>query len=164
MANGDFFFADQHLLHEEPDDTLPFGNVQGFGGRTQPRQKAGQRLGEPEIGLPILRTIDDGLQFAMQSPLLTTEFGRSVAQLVDCDQLLLIGVDQAVDAFADPDQTVPQVALALLVWIGGAGCLQSPVELGVDSVPDPRASGPLRPRRRHRASPGAPADCRTPVR
>ena len=75
MANGDFFFADQHLLHEEPDDALPFGNVQGFGGRTQPRQKAGQRLGEPEIGLPILRTIDGGLQFAMQSLLLTTELG-----------------------------------------------------------------------------------------
>ena len=32
------------------------------------------------------------------------------------------------------------------------------------SVPDPRASGPLRPRRHHRTSPGAPADCRTPVR
>ena len=58
-------------------------SVQGFGGRAQPRQKAGQRLGEPEIGLPILRMIDDRLRFAMQSLLLTTEFGRSVAQLVD---------------------------------------------------------------------------------
>ena len=132
MTNGDIFFAYQHLLHDEPDDALPFGDVQGFGGRAQPRQEAGQRLGEPEIGLPVLRPIDGGLQFAMQSLLLTTELGRSVAQLVDGNQLLLIGVDQAVDAFSDPDQTVPQVVLALLVWIGGAGRLQSPVDLGAD--------------------------------
>ena len=132
MANGDFVLGDQHLLHDEPDDALPFGDVQGFGGRVQPRQKAGQRLGEPEIGLAILRTIDGGLQFAIQRLLLTAEFGRSVAQLVDRDQLLLIGVDQAADAFSDPDQTVPQVVLALLAWIGGAGRLQSPIDLGAD--------------------------------
>ena len=132
MANGDFVLGYQHLLHDEPDDALPFGDVQGFGGRAQPRQKAGQRLGEPEIDLPILDTIDGGLQLAIQSLLLTTELGRSIAQLVDCNQLLLIGVDQAVDAFSDPDQTVPQVVLALLVWIGGAGRLQSPVNLGAD--------------------------------
>ena len=61
MANGDFVLGYQHLLHDEPDDALPFGDVQGFGRRVQPRQKAGQRLGEPEIVLPILRTIDGGL-------------------------------------------------------------------------------------------------------
>ena len=87
---------------------------------------------EPEIGLPILGAIDGGLQFAMQSLLLTTELGRSVAQLVDGDQLLLIGVDQAADALADPDKPVPQVSLALLVGIGRTGRLQSPVDLGAD--------------------------------
>ena len=64
MADGDFVLGDKYLLHEEPDDTLPFGEVQSFGGRTQPRQKGGQSLGEPEPGLPILGTIDGGLQFA----------------------------------------------------------------------------------------------------
>ena len=33
MADGDFVLGDKYLLHEEPDDTLPFGDVQGFGGR-----------------------------------------------------------------------------------------------------------------------------------
>ena len=29
MADGDFVVGDENLLHEEPDDTLPFGDVQG---------------------------------------------------------------------------------------------------------------------------------------
>ena len=68
MADGDFVLGDQYLLHEESDDTLPFGDVQGFGGRAQPRQKAGQGLGEPEIGLPTLSAIDGGLQFRDAEP------------------------------------------------------------------------------------------------
>ena len=131
MADGDFVLGDQNLLHEEPDDTLPFGDVQGFGGcgRAQPRQKAGQGLGETEIGLPILGAIDGGLQLAMQSLFLAVQLGRSVAQLVDGDQLFLIGRDQAVDPLADPDKPMPKVGLALLVGIGDTGCLQSPVDL-----------------------------------
>ena len=129
MADGDFVLGDQNLLHEEPDDTLPFRDVQGFGGRAQPRQKAGQGLGEPEIGLPILDTIDGGLQFAVQRLFLTAERRRSGAQLVDGDQLFLIGRDQAVDPLADPDQAMPKVGLALLVGIGDTGRLQSPVDL-----------------------------------
>ena len=66
MADGDFVLGDQNLLHEEADDTLPLGDVEGFGGRAQPRQKAGQDLGEAQIGLPILGTVDGGLQLAMQ--------------------------------------------------------------------------------------------------
>ena len=129
MADGDFVLGDQNLLHEESDDTLPFGDVQGFGTRAQPRQKAGQGLGEPEIGLPILGAIDGGLQFAMQSLFLAAQLGRSVAQLVDGDQLFLIGRDQAVDTLADPDKPMPKVGLTLLVGIGDTGCLQSPVDL-----------------------------------
>ena len=129
MADGDFVLGDQNLLHEEPDDTLPLGDVQGLGGRAQPRQKAGQGLGEPQIGLPILGAIDGGFQLAVQRLFLTAELGRSVAQLVDGDQLFLIGRDQAVDTLADPDQAMPKVGLALLVGIGDAGRLQSPVDL-----------------------------------
>ena len=120
MANCDFVLDDQYLLHDEPDDAQSFREAQRFGGQAPPRQEAGQALGEPEMGFTILGAIDGGLQFEMQSLLLTTEIGRSVAQLVNGDQLLLIGIDQAVDAFADPDQTVAQVSLALLVWIEGA--------------------------------------------
>ena len=129
MADGDLVFGDQNLLHEEADDTLAFREVQGFGGRAQPRQKAGQGLGEAEIGLPILDTIDGRLQFAVQRLFLPAELGRSVAQFVDGDQLFLIGRDQPVDALADPDQAMPKVGLALLVEIGAAGRLQSPVDL-----------------------------------
>ena len=68
----------------------------------------------------------------MQSLLLAAEFGCSVAQLVDCDQLLLMGIDQTVDALADPDQLVPQVGFAPLIGIGGSGRLQSAVEFGTD--------------------------------
>ena len=35
MANDDFGLADQHVFHEEPDDTLPFGDVQCFGRRDE---------------------------------------------------------------------------------------------------------------------------------
>ncbi|MCY4440255.1 MAG: hypothetical protein OXE53_08610, partial [Deltaproteobacteria bacterium] len=129
MADSDFVLGDQHLLHEEPDDALAFGDVEGFGGRTQPLQKAGQGLGEPEIGLPILGAIDGGLQFAMQSLFLAAQLGRSVAQFVDGDQLFLIGRDQAVDTLADSDKPMPKVGLALLVGIGDTGCLQWPVDL-----------------------------------
>ena len=82
MANGDFVLADQHLLHDEPDDTLPFCDVQSFSGRAQPRQEAGQGLGEAQIGLPILGAIDGGLQFAIQRLLLTTSSGVLYASIV----------------------------------------------------------------------------------
>ena len=129
MADDDFVLGDQNLLHEEPDDTLPFGDVQFLGGGAQPRQKAGQGLGEPQTGLPILGAIDGGFQFAVQRLLLTADLGRSVTQLVDRDQLFLIGRDQPVDALADPDQAMPKVGLALLVGIGDTGRLQAPVDL-----------------------------------
>ena len=132
MANDDGVLADQHLLDEEANDALALGDVQCFGRRAQPCQEVGQGLGEPEIGLAILGTIDGGLQLTVQSLLLTAELGRSVAQLVDGDQLLLIGVDQTPDTIADPDQAVSQFGLALLVGVGGTGRLQSPVDLGAD--------------------------------
>ena len=72
MSDGDVVLADQYLLHKQPDDALPVGDVQGIGARAQPRQKAGQGLGESQIGLAILGTVDGRLQLAMQSLLLTT--------------------------------------------------------------------------------------------
>ena len=132
MANDDLVLPDQHVLHQKPDNALPIGDFQCFSRRPQPLHKAGQGLGEPEIRLSIPGTIDDGFQFAMQGLLLTTELGRPVAQFVDGDQLLLIGIDQAVDALADSDQPSPQVGLALLVGIGGTRRLQSAVDLGAD--------------------------------
>ena len=60
-----------------------------------------QGLGDPEIGLPVLGLIDNGLQFAMQSLFLAAQLGCSGTQLVDSDQLFLIGVHQTVDALAD---------------------------------------------------------------
>ena len=59
----------------------------------------------------------------MQRLFLTAELGRSVAQFVDGNQLFLIGRYQAVNAFADPDQAMPKVGLALLVGIGDTGRL-----------------------------------------
>ena len=84
-------------------NALALWDGQGGGGCAQPRQKTCQGLGDPEIGLPVLGLIDNGLQFAMQSLFLTAQLGHSGAQLVDCDQLFLIGVDQTVDALPDPD-------------------------------------------------------------
>ena len=92
------------------------GMSQGCGGCAQARQKACQGLGDPQIGLPVLGLVDNGLQFAMQSLLLTAQLGHSGAQFVDGDQLFLIGVDQTVDALADPDQAVPQVDLVRAVF------------------------------------------------
>ena len=63
----------------------PPDDVEGLGGGAQPCQEAGQSLGDSEIGLPVLGTIDGRLQLAMQRLLLTAELRRSVAQLVDCD-------------------------------------------------------------------------------
>ena len=40
MANGDHILADLHLIHEEPDNTLPVGDVRGFGGQAQPIQES----------------------------------------------------------------------------------------------------------------------------
>ena len=80
---------------------MAFRDVEGFGGQAQPLQKAGQGLSKPQVDLPVLGPIHSGLQFPIQRLLLTAKLGRSVAQLVDGDQLLLMGIDQTVDALAD---------------------------------------------------------------
>ena len=54
MANSDHVLADLHLFHEEPDITLPVGDVQSFGEQAQPVQESRQGFGQPEPGIPVL--------------------------------------------------------------------------------------------------------------
>ena len=76
MADGDFVLGDKNLLHEEPDDTLAFGDGPGVSAEERNRaRKPVQGLGEAEIGLPILGPVDGGLQFAVQRLFLTAELG-----------------------------------------------------------------------------------------
>ncbi len=79
-----------------------------------------------------LGLLDNGLEFTLQGLLATTEFGRSLPQLVNGDQLLLTGRDQAVDTRADTSQTGLKVALALCVGISIPSCRQATVKLGAD--------------------------------
>ena len=105
VADSDRVLVNQDVLDQQPDDSLPFRNIHCIGGCTQPREEAIQGFGEPQIGFCLACQVDDRLYFGVHSLLLASQPGDSLAQFVDGDQLLLVGIDQTVDAVADTRRT-----------------------------------------------------------
>jgi hypothetical protein len=60
------------------------------------------------------------------------ECRNAVPQLVEGDQVLLVGADQAVDRSVDRDHLVVQALAAALERVAVAHLSQAPVQLGAD--------------------------------
>ena len=125
MPDGDPVGADADFLDHRAQDALTFEDRCGPGALAQPSEEPFQVVGEPEVGLLVNELGGQGLQLAVQVLALRPQRGDPLAQLVPCDQVLLVGADQAVDGRVDGGDLPVQPILAGVDRVGVAHPLQS---------------------------------------
>ncbi len=107
MPNHDSLWPHEHLFDEQTEHPLTFRNRGSIGCSSKTRKKALEILRELEIRLPVHRLCFLGLELSTQGGSLLPEFRRAAAELLQCDQLLLIGLHEAVDgAFGSPKRAL----------------------------------------------------------
>jgi len=89
--------ADEDVFDEQAQDPLPFGHGRGGGLVTQSGEEVLQVVGELEVDLPVGELAVEGVELVAQARLARTQLGHAGAQLVERDQLLLVGADEAGD-------------------------------------------------------------------
>ena len=97
VADEDAFGADEDVLDEQAQDALLLGDGGGCGVAAEPGEEVLQTGGELEVGLPVDELVGQGGELAAQAGLAGAQLGGALAQLVEGDQLFLVGLDQPVD-------------------------------------------------------------------
>ena len=132
MTDCDCIVAHQDVLDEQPDNPLAFRDIHGFGALTQPGEEVCQGLGEFQPDFLFSRLIDDGLPFGIDSLFLSSQRGHSRAQLIDCDQVFLIGLKQTIDRLADTGEISVEFLFAPLARVAPARCFKASCDLDFD--------------------------------
>ena len=101
MTNGDGIFADQNLFNQESDDSLAFNDTKGFRSATQASQESCEGFCQSQEDSAIVSLIGDCLQLSPECLLALTQPRHAIAQLLDRQELFLIGVEQSFHAFAN---------------------------------------------------------------
>lgn len=98
MSDGDAVVADNHFLDEQSDDALAFQNVQALHLCAQARQEFFQRVSEPQIRGLVSELGTQRFEFCLQPRLALPQFGHAPTQLVQAEEVLLVGRQQTLDA------------------------------------------------------------------
>src|SRR4051812_2614485 len=100
MPDGDLVGADEDVFDEQPQDALTFGNGGGGGLGAQVGEEVLEAVGELKVDLAVGQLGVEGLNLLAQAVLAGAQRGHAGAQLIEGDQLLLVGADQPVDRLA----------------------------------------------------------------
>jgi hypothetical protein len=122
----------QDVLDKEADDLLPIRDLQRLRRLVQPPKEVGQGFGEAQKRHPVSGLVEDGLQFRQHGLFASAQLRHPATQLVEGQEVLLIGREQALHALPGPRQLAFQSVLPPLRRFGGAGRVEAPVELGLD--------------------------------
>ena len=90
MANRDLPVVHQHFLHQRAYYLLTLPDAQRLGTGPQPFPETLQRLGDPQVPLPLLGGALDRDQFGLHRPDPTLQGPHPPTQLVQPDQFLLV--------------------------------------------------------------------------
>jgi hypothetical protein len=119
--------TDEDLPDEQAQHPLPLGDRGGVGAVAQPCQEALQGLGELQVGLLVDELGVEGVELGAEGLLLGPQGGHAGAELVQAEQLLLVGLDQPGDGGRGPG------VLALQPGLGRGGGVGR-VQLGQAAV------------------------------
>src|SRR5215471_1921790 len=100
VADDDRIVADEHFLDDQTYDALPLDDVKGVRGFTQPREKRRERFRETQICRSFSRLFGNRLPLGSQGLLALTQWRHPLAQLLQREEVLLIGGQYALDAFS----------------------------------------------------------------
>ena len=132
MPDDDRVVANEDVLDDEAHDSLALQDVKCVGGAAQAAEERRQRLGKAQERGAIVGLVSDRLQFGAQRLFAVTQRRHTLAQLLKRQELLLIGVEKSLDAFADTGEFPLQSLLTFLGWIGAARCREAAVEFLLD--------------------------------
>jgi hypothetical protein len=113
--------AHQNLFHQQSQNFLTLGHLQGVGPQAQLGAEFGERLDQPQALGIICGGRFQRLPFGLNRLLLFAEFRHPAAQLVQAHQTFLISAQQAVHALLQPGVVLAQYLLLLLPRIRMAG-------------------------------------------
>src|SRR5450631_2701609 len=119
VPNEDGVITDQYLLDDEAHDALPLEGVECISGAAQPRQERGERLCQSHEHGAITGLIGDRLQLGAQRFLTIAQRRHALAQLLEREEIFLVGAQQSLGTFADAGQFSLRALLALF---GGIRC------------------------------------------
>src|SRR5882672_6064040 len=118
VADGDRVVTDENLFDQKPNDTLAFRHVERLRRGAQPSHERRQRLGQSQVGHPVVCLIGDGFYLGLQRLLSPTKFRHSTTEFLQRDQRFLIGRHQAFHAFVRTCQVSLERLLTSLVRTG----------------------------------------------
>ena len=97
VADGDLVGADENVFDEQAQDALAFGDGRCGGLAAQPGEEVFEVVGELEVDLPVGELAVERVDLVVQAGLAGAQLGHAGPELVEGDQLLLVGADEPGD-------------------------------------------------------------------
>src|SRR5450755_227730 len=132
MSDGDAVVVDDDLLDEQSDDALAFEHVQALHLRAQTLEEFAQRVSKSKICGLIDELGTQRFEFCLQPCLALPQLGHSPAQLVQAEEILLVGRQQPLNAPLGLQQLAGGSVLVLLGRMRRARGFDAPGQLRLD--------------------------------
>src|SRR6266545_2820030 len=144
VTDGDIVLlaADEDFAHDEAQDALLLVHGQLVEAVGEAGEEAFERLGELEVGLGVVQFGFEGAELRGERGLALAQLGHPLAQLLERDQLLLVGLDQARGAGAHARELAFESLAAAGGGVLAADGFESALDLGshelglFEQVPD----------------------------
>src|SRR5215218_1066178 len=92
--------ADENFADHEPQDALLAGDVELVEAVGEAAEEPLDGLGELEVGLGVVQLAFERVELGLQGALALAQAGHPGAELVERDELFLVGLDQPLDRCA----------------------------------------------------------------
>ena len=101
MPDDDRVVANEDVLDDEAHDSLAPHDVKRVSGAAQTAEERLESLGKAQERGAIGGLVSDCLQFSAQRLFALPQGRHTLAQLIKRQEILLVGVEKSLDAFAD---------------------------------------------------------------
>jgi hypothetical protein len=126
------FAADQDFADDEPQDPLLFVEVELVEAIVQAAEEAFEGVGEFEVGLGVVQLGFERGELGLEGGLAVAQRRHTGAELVEGDQLFLVGLDQPFDRSGRAGEVALERFAAPRGGVLGPHRGQAPVDLGAD--------------------------------
>jgi hypothetical protein len=136
VSDGDVVLlaADEDFAHDEAEDALLLMHGELVEAVGEASEEALERLGELEVGLGVVQLAFEGDELRGERALALAQLGHPLAQLLERDQLLLIGLDQAPGAGAHACKLVFESLAAAGGGVFAADSFEAALDFGSDEL------------------------------
>ena len=124
--------ADQDFADDEPQDALLAGGVELVQTVSEAAEEPFEGVGELEVGLGVVQLGVDAVELRLECRLALAQRGRVRAELVERDQLFLVGLDQPLNRLVGADEIALERFAATSGGVLGPCCGEAAVDLILD--------------------------------